>query len=196
MWPSILIIVGVVLVNFTTLCHHCVSSTVGQYLFGLGCALIGLVTGVGSIVLNARFLKREIVSPALWSSLVGASTLFWVFFLAAGHYAFDVNPVFWSKLWQQEKGHEVFWIGGLLLGVVSGWLGAYFWNIASKRVLISLGGQLIILETLFGILMVYTYGRTVPSLVEFAGIVILLISVVWSTRAMFQLQSAKQLEAF
>lgn len=181
--PSALILVGVLLVNYTSLCEHCTTSTVTEYLFGLGCALFALGGWVWYLLTNARFLKRDPITPALWSTLVGATTLFWTILLAIGHYASDLNPDFWNMIWNQESGHEVFWIGGILLGVISGWFGALFWNMASKRILISLGGQLLILETLFGVLMVYMYNWSMPPLIELIGMLMLIVSVVWTTRA-------------
>lgn len=186
-WPSVLILGGVVLVNYTALCEHCVTAQVGEYLFGLVCAIFALAAWVWYLISNVKFLKSDPISPALWSTLIGTTTLFWTLLLAAGHYYFEVNPPFWQMLQNMDEGHEVFWVGGILLGVISGWLGALFWNMASRKVLISLGGQLLILETLFGVIMVYLYKGEIPPVVELIGVLILIVSVLWTTRTIRKL---------
>jgi drug/metabolite transporter (DMT)-like permease len=70
------------------------------------------------------------------------------------------------------------------LGVAIGasWLGNGLWNAASKRLPLTLSGQLIVFETLFALLYAFIYDHRLPRPLEAAAIALLLAGVSWSVR--------------
>ena len=57
-----------------------------------------------------------------------------------------------------------FLIGCATLGLLCSWVGASLWNKASVFLPVSLAGQLMIFETIFGVLFVYMLNQQMPSL--------------------------------
>jgi drug/metabolite transporter (DMT)-like permease len=71
-----------------------------------------------------------------------------------------------------------FLIGSLLLGVVVSWGSTLFWNRASTLLPVALTGQLIVFETIFGLLYVFIVEQRWPTGYELLG-GLLLLSGVW-----------------
>ena len=61
-------------------------------------------------------------------------------------------------------------------------IGNHLWNIASRRVPVTLSGQLILFETLFALLYGFIYKGQWPRMLEGAAIVLLTVGVMWSVR--------------
>ena len=53
-----------------------------------------------------------------------------------------------------------FLFGSFLLGAIGTWLAFIFWNYGAKRVPVALAGQMLILEVIFGLILVYSYFRS------------------------------------
>ena len=68
------------------------------------------------------------------------------------------------------------------LAVGASWLGTGLWNAASKRVPLTLSGQLIVFETLFALLYGFVYDARLPRPLEAAAIGLLIAGVTWSVR--------------
>ena len=75
---------------------------------------------------------------------------------------------------------QLFLMATAILGCLCSWLATYFWNWGCSLVPISLGGQLTIFETIFGLFFVYLFEKRLPSSFEFAGIAIMLLAVLYS----------------
>ncbi|MFT4191829.1 MAG: hypothetical protein QM617_09950, partial [Comamonas sp.] len=61
-------------------------------------------------------------------------------------------------------------------------IGNQLWNIASRRVPVTLSGQLIISETLFALLYGFVYGQQWPRLLEAVAIALLVGGVAWAVQ--------------
>jgi drug/metabolite transporter (DMT)-like permease len=179
--PSLLIMAGLLIINIP---HFEASNSHADYLLGLMFSVFALLAWSWYVVSNARFLKHHShVHSSDWSTVLGVSTLCWVFLVGL------VLTFFFEEQFQIEKYfvyHESlqrFLIGSAILGLVSSWLGAYLWNKASVYLPVSLAGQLTIFETIFGILFVYTAEKTMPSLVDIIGIMILLSAIAYAMKS-------------
>jgi drug/metabolite transporter (DMT)-like permease len=77
---------------------------------------------------------------------------------------------------------HTFWMLNLGLAVGASWLGNGLWNAASKRLPLTLSGQMIVFETLFALLYAFIYDQRLPRPLETAAILLLVAGVCWSVR--------------
>lgn len=153
--------------------------SLGEQLVGVLAGLAALVSWTWFAVANARFLRehREI-SPGTWTSLMGVATLpiglllLPVVTLTGGWPGQGAWPRAWAGLAA----------GGLILGVGISWLSISLWNHACARLPVSLAGQLIVFETLSGLSYVFLATRTMPPLLELAGIALVVAGVLIAIR--------------
>ena len=76
----------------------------------------------------------------------------------------------------------LFWIVNALLALGASVIGNHLWNIASRKVPLTLSGQLILFETLFALLYGFIYKQQLPRVLEIAAILLLVAGVMWSMR--------------
>jgi len=155
----------------------------GRILLGVLCATGALLCWSWYTIDNARFLKRNAhFSSAEWSALYG---------LASGVMALVIGLVCFA-IWHGDitgaagaasgRDWTVFWITNTLLALGASVIGNHLWNIASRRVPVTLSGQLILFETLFALLYGFIHVHRLPRPLEIAAIVLLTIGVLWSVR--------------
>ncbi len=109
-----------------------------------------------------------------WTIMTGTATFFLVIliFIGAGCAGIDlkkysfINPDF-----------KIFFMGSLILGLVSSWCASFFWNLGNKLIPVSLAGQLTIFEVIFGLILIYFAEERLPYTLEFIGIVLMLAGV-------------------
>ena len=154
---------------------------------------VGLLCVIGSLIMwtwyalaNGRFLSQtKVVSAAQWSSIVGLGSLV---------VAAIILPFSWwlglardpTSLTEAELSRIAIW--SILLGGGSTWLGTVLFNKASKLLAISVVGQLIVFEAVFGMFYLFVISGGLPSPVELLGIAIAIFAVWLSIR---RLQSGK-----
>ena len=171
--PFFLILVGLVIINIP---HIQMDVAASSYGIGLLCCLLSLGAWSWYVVANAQFLKdNPTVYPGDWSTLIGVSTVFWVFLVFFGCFFTGQLQVEKYITCNAELGG--FLVGSAILGFLCSWLGAFLWNRASLHLPVSLAGQLTVFETLFGVVFVYILSRSMPSSLESIGMVILCASV-------------------
>ncbi len=160
------------------------NSNVAAMLAGLACATGALLCWSWYAVDNARYLKgNPHFSSAEWSALYGlASGLIAV---AIGVAAFAVwhGDITGAAGAASGRNWTLFWIINAVLALGASVIGNHLWNIASRRVPVTLSGQLILFETLFALLYGFIYHHHFPRPLEIAAIVLLVAGVVWSVRA-------------
>ncbi|WP_116137330.1 DMT family transporter [Trinickia diaoshuihuensis] len=182
-WPLLLVAAGIVCINvdvFATAESAAGTGGVFDKLVGVACASGALLSWTWFAVENTRYLRRN---PHFdgneWSVLLGLATglfgaIAWIgCLLTPGGAHAAVHP---------EARWTVFWILNLGLAVGPSWLGTGLWNAASKRVPLTLSGQLIVFETLFALLYGFVYDWRLPRPLEAAAIALLLAGVLWSVR--------------
>ena len=157
---------------------------------------IGLLCVVGSLVMwtwyavaNGRFLGRtRAVSATEWSSIIGLASLV---------VAAVALPASWwlglardpTALTTAEFSKIALW--SLLLGGGATWLGTVLFNMASKLLAMSIVGQLIVFEAVFGIAYLFAIVGDIPAPLELLGIAIA-IAAVWLSIRRLQTNEARQ----
>ncbi|KVP27444.1 DMT family transporter [Burkholderia ubonensis] len=179
--PLALVVAGIACINvdlFTSKAAH--ATTLAQKLAGIACAAGALASWTWYAVANARYLQRHHhFSGNEWSVLWGVVTgligaVCWLGALAAP--AGTLQAALPASRWQ------LFWLLNLGLAIGASWLGNGLWNAASKRLPLTLSGQLIVFETVFALLYAFVYDHRLPRVLEIAALVLLLAGVYGSVR--------------
>ncbi|WP_349290209.1 hypothetical protein [Pseudomonas lundensis] len=75
-----------------------------------------------------------------------------------------------------------FWAINLACAVVGSWFGNRMWNAASRRLPLTLSGQLIVFETLFALFYGFVFLQRWPTALETLAVLLLLSGVSWAVR--------------
>jgi drug/metabolite transporter (DMT)-like permease len=165
------------------------SSSLSGQLVGIGCGVVALVMWTWFGVANAEFLKTHPeISAATWSTLLGVGTLVWA--LAAlpltavtgGEAASLASAASSAGAVHTSNGLWPLAVGSVVLGVAVSWGGSVLWNRASALLPVSLAGQLLVFETIFGLAAIYVYVGGLPSPVEILSVFIILGGVLLGIR--------------
>ncbi len=182
--PLLVVTAGIVCINIDVFRHaQAVNADLGRTLLGVACATGALLCWSWYTIDNARYLKRNPhFSSAEWSALYG---------LASGAIAVVIGIVGLGIFYGDITGAAgaasgrdwtVFWITNTLLALGASVIGNHLWNIASRRVPVTLSGQLILFETLFALLYGFIHAHQMPRPLEVAAVALLIVGVVWSVR--------------
>jgi len=174
-WPLLVVIAGMVCINVEVFTRA--GATVGGWKAAAGmlCAFGALLCWTWYAVDNARFLKRNArFSSAEWSGLYGISTgvialLIGMAALAVGGFA-PAPGRDWLRFWSLIA----------LVATAASVIGNQLWNIACRRVPVTLSGQLLLFEVLFGLLYGFLYQHQMPRPLEWMAILLLITGVMWS----------------
>jgi drug/metabolite transporter (DMT)-like permease len=148
-----------------------------DFWWGVLLALAAMVSWTAFALLNAAWLKRHPqVSATEWANWLGMATgigalLLW---LLAGSESKDL-------LAQENIGLAA--MACIATGVGSGWAGSILWNLASRRLSVSLAGQLIVSETLFGLFYAFVWDGGWPTPDQWLAVVLFTLGIVASIRA-------------
>jgi drug/metabolite transporter (DMT)-like permease len=180
--PSLLIFAGLVVVNVPHV-HDNPSSAL--YLLGLLLSFFALLVWTWYVEANSRFLKKNpTISSSDWPTLIGVSSLFWVAIFGGIFFLFFAEDFSIARYTGTDL--KQFLIGSAILGILCSWVGAFLWNKASIQLPMTLTGQLMTFETLFGLLFVYMLHQSLPPLMEVLGIGLFLTAIMYGIRASAQ----------
>ncbi|WP_321782668.1 DMT family transporter [Paraburkholderia sp. J94] len=153
---------------------------------GVGAVVVTVVTWTWYALSNARFLRAHpSISGAQWSCAVGAAT----FALGAvivcvaslsGHGLASSASIF------HGQSGVLFMLTSAALGLGASWFGAVLFNRASHVLPMSLVGQLIVLETVFGIVYTCMWKQTMPPITQAAGMVLAIAGIWLSARELLK----------
>lgn len=178
--PLAVVAAAIACINIDVFSHAQASGgSLATRLLGVACAGGALVCWTWYAIDNARYLKRNPqFSSAQWSSLYG---------LASGLVALPIGLV--AMLMHHSGAVEaptrdwsLFWICNLLLALGASVIGNQLWNVASRRLPVTLTGQLILFETVSAMLYGFAWRAQAPRLLEIVAIVLLVAGVTWSVR--------------
>ena len=183
-WPLAMVVAGIACINVDvfTVADGALGTSTGILikLAGLACAVGALACWTWFAVENARYLQRQThFSGNEWSVLWGVVTgalgaVLWLLIALLPSGSLQTTLV-------SERWHS-FWLLNLGLAIGASWLGNGLWNAASKRLPLTLSGQMIVFETLFALLYAFIYDHRLPRPLEIAAIALLAAGVSWSVR--------------
>ncbi|MDQ1816054.1 DMT family transporter [Massilia sp. CCM 9210] len=182
--PLLVVAAGIACINIDVFLHARASGAPpGATLLGVLCAFGALLCWSWYALDNARFLKRNAhFSSAEWSALYGMASGLIALVIGALAFAIWHGDVTGAAGAASGRNWTMFWITNTLLALGASVIGNHLWNIASRRVPVTLSGQLILFETLFALLYGFVYHRQFPRVLEMAAIVLLVAGVVWAVR--------------
>jgi drug/metabolite transporter (DMT)-like permease len=183
--PLLVVAAGIVCINVDVFTHHNggPAIAIGRKIVGVLCAAGALLCWSWYTLDNARFLKRNAhFSSGEWSALYGLSS--GLIALVIGLAAFAVYHADVTGAAGAASGRHwgTFWAVNAALALGASVIGNHLWNVASRRVPVTLSGQLILFETLFALLYGFIYKQQPPRPLEAAAIVLLIVGVVWLVR--------------
>jgi drug/metabolite transporter (DMT)-like permease len=179
--PSLLILFGLVITNTPQLME---STSPTSYLLGLCCCFWALLGWSWYAVANARFLKdHPEIAPSDWSTLIGVATLCWVGMLSLFLVFISEEQFNFEKYTTLDANLHRFLGGCAVLGLLCSWVGGFLWNRATVNLPVSLAGQLMVFETIFGLLFVYLADQEFPPIYECVGISFFLVAIFYGIRA-------------
>jgi len=153
---------------------------VWQKMAGVICAAGALVCWTLYAVDNARYLQRNPhYSGNEWSALYGLST---------GLVSAVLGGIGWlvfrDTLTAAGSGRDWqwFWTVNAAVALGASLIGNNLWNISSRRLPLTLSGQMIVFETLFALAYGFVFDHRWPRPLEIAAIVLLMVGVAWSVR--------------
>ncbi|MYN38329.1 EamA family transporter [Duganella sp. FT109W] len=174
-WPLTLVAAGIVCINLDVFTHaQGATQPWTKVALGMLCAFGALLCWTWYAVDNARFLKRNLhFSGAEWSGLYGLSTGLVALALGAVVMAVGGDGAAGRDWWR-------FWSVVTIVALGASVIGNQLWNLASRRVPVTLSGQLLLFETLFGLLYGFLYQHQMPRPLELLAIVLLIAGVAGS----------------
>jgi drug/metabolite transporter (DMT)-like permease len=185
--PSlVLAVIGVGLIAAPAL-HQDVGADWRLQAVGLACAFGALASWAVFAVINAKAMARlpHMLSND-WSLLFGIVSGVEALLLAIPAFAFA--PVVhgdWTRFAVVSSG----------IAITASIIGNAFWNGASRRLPMTLSGQMVIFETLFALLYSFVWDWRLPRLTEVLAIAALIGAVTWCARLHHGAQPAGHMPA-
>jgi drug/metabolite transporter (DMT)-like permease len=185
--PLALILAGLACVNADQWARLEEAADVRRYLGGAVFAGLAVAAWTWYPLRNARWMQAHPDrSATVWATAQGVVTLpiaalgfllsvLWL--RAVGASGFEDRP-----LLAPGDAPQRFWGLMFVVGLSASWLGTLLWNVASKHTPTALTGQLIVFETLAALAYAYLIDARWPSVLEAAGIALLIAGVLIAVR--------------
>ncbi len=179
--PLLAVFVGLMLVN---LARGVVAQEAHASWLGILCLIAPVVMWTWYAVANAIFLKRRHeIGASAWASAVGVATLGLTLALFPLHLIFGDGASSIPRLFASGEVWAVaFW--STVLGLGASWGAAVLFNMASTRLPVTLAGQLIVFETIFGVFYVFLAEGRIPTGIELAGFGLSILGIWLSIRVL------------
>ncbi|QJP09410.1 DMT family transporter [Pseudomonas multiresinivorans] len=175
--PLALVALGILCINLDPSALMAAGSTPGERILGIVCGFCGVACWSWYASANARYLKASHFNSHEWSTLIGVVTGVMAVILAG--VGVLIAPQAVPSGVAAERWMAFLWVS-LFLAVFGSWVANGLWNAATRRLPMSLGGQLIVFETLFACAYAYINEQRLPGPVEALAIVLLTVGVLWA----------------
>lgn len=182
--PLLLVAAGIGCINLDVFSHQSAAAgPLAHKIIGVLCATGALLCWTWYSVDNARYLKRNPhYSSGEWSALYGVSSGLIALAIALVALALFHADVTGAGAQASGRDWSLFWVVNGVLALGASVIGNHLWNIASRKVPLTLSGQLILFETLFALLYGFIYKQQLPRPLEVAAMILLTCGVMWSLR--------------
>jgi len=168
-WALLLIVAGLLLAQRSKLDGVSAAISSDERL-GIACAFGSLALWTMYGVMNGERMRRyPDIGGLQWSSLQGTAALPFALLL----FAMSTPSEPWNR-----PDWSLFIAIGLFLGLATSWAANALWNIASTRMNASLLGQMIVFETIAGIVYGAIWSKALPAATVIAGTVVLVAGVI------------------
>lgn len=144
---------------------------------GIFYAVVAMFSWTAFGLLNARWLARHPeVNSTVWANWLG---------VAAGAGALAIWAVAGTDLATlvARPGFGTFVLVCVVTGIGAAWIASVLWNMASRRLSASLAGQLIVSETVFGLVYSFAWDGTWPVPVQWAACALFVLGILASIKA-------------
>lgn len=135
----------------------------GDIWLGVAASIAGLAIWVFYGLFNAEIMRAKDAPDGMhWTGVQG---------LGAGLGALLLVPMMSADTWQIASDFEIYRFAGwaVLLGLAGSWLATWCWVMASRRLPLALLAQLIVAETVFGLIYGFTFDQRWPTQAEWIG---------------------------
>lgn len=144
---------------------------------GVFYAVLAMLSWTAFGLLNARWLARHPdVNSTVWANWLG---------VAAGVGALAIWAVAGSPPGElvARPGFGTFAVVCVVTGIGAAWVASVLWNMASRRLSASLAGQLIVSETVFGLIYSFAWDGQWPAALQWAACVLFVLGILASIQA-------------
>lgn len=177
--PLLLVGGGLVLVNIETFFGGTVIQGSGlRFAAGLGFSVLALAMWSGYAVINAAVLKSAAAPSTLaWAGLQGIGALAGVIPLIAltSWMVLPTSELPGGGWWSPEAAR--FTAVAVFMALAATWLATWTWIVAAQRLPLVLSSQLIVAETVFGLIFGFAWEGRWPTMLEGAGAAIQVVGV-------------------
>lgn len=178
-WPLLLVAAGIVCINLEAFVASTSDALLARRMLGIACALCALACWTWFATHNARHLKQSHFDSHEWSTLSGIIT--GVFAVLAGLVIWIALPGVVPTGITPSRWLSFTWVC-LFMAVLGSWLANALWNASTRRLPLTLSGQLIVFETLFALGYGYLAVQRLPTALEAIAIALLVGGVLWAVR--------------
>jgi drug/metabolite transporter (DMT)-like permease len=153
---------------------------------GVLAVVVTVIVWTWYAISNANFLRANpSISGAHWSCAIGVATFALSIVMVTIDAAVTRGPMLAIGSYDGRQT-AIFLALTLLLGVGASWLATGFFNKASHTLPMGLVGQMIVLETIFGITYVCIYRQTLPPAPQAIGILLAILGIWLSARQLLK----------
>lgn len=150
----------------------------GNHLWlGIFYAVLAMLSWTAFGLLNARWLTRHPeVNSTVWANWLG---------VAAGAGALAIWAVAGTDLATlvSRPDFGTFVVVCVVTGIGAAWVASVLWNMASRRLSASLAGQLIVSETVFGLVYSFAWDGAWPAALQWAACALFVLGIIASIKA-------------
>lgn len=176
-FPSIAIFFGLCLMSLEALKNDLEKLSIHEHIQGIFFGFIALSSWTWYVLYNADTLKKnKSIHPGAWTALIGTITFCFTAASILIYYFSQEEVYFYQFSWNEESG-KLFWQGVAILGIFCSWIAFSLWNMAGAKLPAALSGQLSILETFFGVSLIYFLLNQTPTISEIIGILFIFFGV-------------------
>ena len=194
--PLLLILFGIVFLRLYQNSQATVHGVqVIDMIYGAALAFVALSMWTMYAVFNARYLKRIPISSVGWAQAMGLCCLLQVGIAVSLWLFIHPRP---SLLVQWTGDYEIvtrFLSGIIVLGVLVSWLATQVWNRVSRRLPITVAGQLLVMQSLAAIVYSSWLDNKVPHVIELLCVVLVVVGVVWGVKVVYEPRDRRAMDA-